>query len=227
MLTSATSPYGLVPADFVDYQGHLLERETAKALEQMTLAASRESIKIEVCSGYRSFTRQLKIWNDKAQGKRTVLDKNSQPVELKHKSNKELLELIMLWSALPGTSRHHWGTDIDVYDANGIQLNQLQLVSSEYISSGPCGNLHHWLIKHAGDFGFYFPFQKGLSGVSAEPWHLSYYPVSSEILKAFNIDELKQILDDADLELKTEVMAKIQSLVDEYVFKVAPPPNHG
>ncbi|RTR33326.1 M15 family metallopeptidase [Shewanella atlantica] len=225
MLTTTTSPYGLVHADFVDYQGHLLERETAKALGQMALAASRGGIKIEVCSGYRDFSRQLKIWNDKAQGKRTVLDQDSQPVELKHKSDKEILELIMLWSALPGTSRHHWGTDIDVYDANSIQLNQLQLVSSEYLSSGPCGNLHQWLIKHAGDFGFYFPFQEGLSGVSAEPWHLSYYPVSSDILRVFDVDVLKQILNEADLELKTEVMARIDSLVEEYVYTIAPPPN--
>ena len=225
MLTTTTSPYGLVHADFVDYQGHLLERETAKALGQMALAASRDGIKIEVCSGYRDFSRQLKIWNDKAQGKRTVLDQDSQPVELKHKSDKEILELIMLWSALPGTSRHHWGTDIDVYDANSIQLNQLQLVSSEYLSSGPCGNLHQWLIKHAGDFGFYFPFQEGLSGVSAEPWHLSYYPVSSDILRVFDVDALKQVLNEADLELKTEVMARIDSLVEEYVYTIAPPPN--
>jgi len=225
LLTTTTSPYGLVHADFVDYQGHLLERETAKALGQMALAASRDGIKIEVCSGYRDFSRQLKIWNDKAQGKRTVLDQDSQPVELKHKSDKEILELIMLWSALPGTSRHHWGTDIDVYDANSIQLNQLQLVSSEYLSSGPCGNLHQWLIKHAGDFGFYFPFQEGLSGVSAEPWHLSYYPVSSDILRVFDVDALKQVLNEADLELKTEVMARIDSLVEEYVYTIAPPPN--
>ncbi len=227
MLTPTTSPYGLVHANFVDYQGHLLERETAKALEQMALAASLDGIKIKVCSGYRDFSKQLKIWNDKALGKRTVLDKDSQPVELTQKSDKEIVELIMLWSALPGTSRHHWGTDIDVYDENGIERSQLQLVSSEYLSSGPCGDLHRWLVKHAGDFGFYFPFQEGLSGVNAEPWHLSYYPVSSDILRAFDVNALEQILNEAELELKTEIMARIQSLVDEYVFKVAPPPNLG
>ncbi len=226
MLTSI-SPYGLGQSDFEDYQGHLLETKTAKALKLMVLAAADDGINIKVCSGYRDFSRQLKIWNDKAQGKRTVLDNNSNPVELGQKSDKEILDLIMLWSALPGTSRHHWGTDIDVYDENAIELQQLQLVSSEYLSSGPCGNLHRWLVKHAGDFGFYFPFQEGLSGVNAEPWHLSYYPVSSDILRAFDVNALKQILNEADLELKTEVMARIQSLVDEYVFKVAPPPNIG
>lgn len=227
MLTQPQSPYGLAPANLVDYQGHLLEAKTATSLEKMAQAASQDGINIKVCSGYRDFSRQLKIWNDKALGKRTVLDKDSKPVELQHKSDKEILELIMLWSALPGTSRHHWGTDIDVYDENRIERNQLQLVSSEYLSFGPCGDLHHWLVKHADNFGFYFPFQEGLSGVSAEPWHLSYYPVSSDILSAFDVNALKQVLNDTELELKTEVMARIQSLVDDYVFKVAPPPNHG
>jgi len=224
-LLTSTSPYGLGQSDFVDYQGHLLERETAKALKQMAFAARDDGINIKVCSGYRDFSRQLKIWNDKAQGKRMVLDNDSQPVELDRKSDQEIVELIMLWSALPGTSRHHWGTDIDVYDENAIERHQLQLVSAEYLSSGPCGELHLWLVKHASNFGFYFPFQEGLSGVNAEPWHLSYYPVSSDILSAFDIDVLKQILNDSQIELKSEIMSSIESLVNEYVFNIAPAPN--
>ena len=31
-----------------------------------------------------------------------------------------LIETILLWSALPGGSRHHWGTDVDVFDAAAV-----------------------------------------------------------------------------------------------------------
>lgn len=210
----------------MDYQGHKLQQDTAVALATMSAAAKSQGIEIQICSGYRSFAAQLNIWNTKALGTRTLLDIDSHPVSIINKSDKELVELILLWSALPGTSRHHWGTDIDLYDANAIAGKNLRLITSEYQESGPCGRLHTWLVQCSHEFGFYFPFQQGLSGVSPEPWHLSFFPVANQYLNQFKLDKVTSILDDTDIELKEVLMAKIPDIVKEYVHRVAPSPTY-
>ena len=225
MLIDSTAIYGLDNSHLVDYQGHKLEQETATALLAMTQAAKLQDIDIAVCSGHRSFDKQLQIWNGKAQGKRTLLDIDSQPTSITGKSNQDLIDLILLWSALPGTSRHHWGTDVDIYDANAIKRSELELISSEYQDQGPCAPLHTWLTKNGHEFGFYFPFQLGRSGVSPEPWHLSYFPVANKLLNRFKLGEIESVLHNANLELKSELMARLPHIVNEYVLRVAPSPN--
>ncbi|AQS35848.1 D-alanyl-D-alanine carboxypeptidase [Shewanella psychrophila] len=217
--------YGLNSSHLVEHQGHKLERRTRDAFIDMARAADCYGVTLQLCSGYRDFKRQVKIWNAKANGKRPVLDLKSQTVSLKGKSPNEIIDLILIWSALPGASRHHWGTDIDVFDATGIEQGDLQLVTAEYSQGGPCAKLHLWLLEHAADFGFYFPFQQGLSGVSPEPWHLSYYPVSSDILESFDVECLKQTIIDSDIIFKNEILSRLPALTQEYVFKVAPPPE--
>lgn len=217
--------YGLDSQRLVDYQGHKLEIETARALTKMTFAAARDGIKINLCSGFRDFERQMKIWNNKASGIRPVLDIDDKPVAISGKANDEIIDLILLWSALPGTSRHHWGTDVDLYDANNISRSELQLVSSEYQDQGPCADLHKWLLAHALEFGFYFPFQLGLSGVSPEPWHLSYFPVANKLLDSFNIDILRQVITNSEIIFKDELLFRLEPLVHNYVYRIAPAPN--
>ena len=224
MLIDSAAIYGLESSHLVDYQGHKLEQDTAKALTAMTQAAKLHGIDIAVCSAHRSFDKQLQIWNGKALGKRTLLDINSKPVSITDKSEQELIDLILLWSALPGTSRHHWGTDVDLYDANAIELSELALISAEYEEQGPCASLHTWLTQHSHEFGFYFPFQLGLSGVSPEPWHLSYFPVANKLLSAFKLGKIESVLHNADIELKSELMARLPHIVNEYVLRVAPSP---
>jgi len=225
LLIPTTAIYGLSSSHLVDYQGYKLQQDTAVALAKMSAAAKGQGIDMRICSGYRSFAAQLKIWNTKALGKRTLLDIDSHPASITNKSEKELVELILLWSALPGTSRHHWGTDVDLYDANTIESKDLRLVTSEYQALGPCANLHTWLAKHSYEFGFYFPFQQGLSGVSPEPWHLSFFPVADQYLNQFELDKITSILDDTDIELKEVLMARIPDIVKEYVHRVAPSPT--
>ena len=48
------------------------------------------------------------------------------------------VETILLWSALPGASRHHWGSDIDVADGHVMARGyQPQLVVGEYRARRP------------------------------------------------------------------------------------------
>ncbi|MPY24690.1 M15 family metallopeptidase [Shewanella sp. YLB-07] len=224
-MLNSKATYGLNSSNLVEHQGHKLERRTRDAFIEMARAADCYGVTLQLCSGHRDFKRQVKIWNSKASGKRPVLDLKSRAVSLKGKSADEIIDLILLWSALPGASRHHWGTDIDVFDATGIKQEDLKLVTAEYSPGGPCANLYLWLLEHAAEFGFYFPFQQGLSGVSPEPWHLSYYPVSNGILSNFDIEGLRQTLIDSNIIFKDEILSRLPALTQEYVFKVAPPPE--
>lgn len=203
-----------------------LEAETAKAFLKMQAAAEQDGIALAICSGYRSFERQLAIWNAKASGKRPLLDKNSLPVgDVGALSDDELVALILLWSALPGASRHHWGTDMDLFDSGQISKHELKLVNAEYEPLGPCYKLNLWLDERALDFGFYRPFQPGLSGVSPERWHLSFLPKAKGFLEKFDSDRLRQILDHSDLALKQSLLRRLPELVETYVRRVAPYPE--
>ncbi|QQX82269.1 M15 family metallopeptidase [Shewanella sp. KX20019] len=224
MPIAAPHLYGLSGAHLVEYSSYFLEQQTATAFEKMRVAAAQENIAIEICSAFRDFERQQLIWNAKASGTRALLNKDSQPVGINGKTAVQIVELILLWSALPGTSRHHWGTDIDIFDSNKISKRDLQLIPPEYQVDGPCYELSLWLAKNAQRFGFYFPFQQGLSGVSAEPWHLSYYPVSKHYLDAFDVDTLSEILQGSAVLHKEQVLLRLKELAQEYVFRVAPTP---
>ncbi|MCG9746379.1 M15 family metallopeptidase [Shewanella sp. Isolate8] len=217
--------YGFDEPTLVDHQGHRLAPESAAQLTKMQGAAASDGINIAICSSYRDFNRQLGIWNAKASGKRPVLDAASRPMDIETLSENELLDAILRWSALPGMSRHHWGTDLDLFDANAISRASLELIDSEYQVGGPCHGLHQWLVAHAADFGFYFPYQAGLSGVSPEPWHLSYYPLADSHLASFDIHALETRLEQADIALKDPILARLEELVSRYVYFVAPSPN--
>ncbi|MGS0681998.1 M15 family metallopeptidase [Shewanella sp. 125m-7] len=204
--------------------GQLLELNTAAAFLKMQRAALTEGIDIQLCSGYRDFDKQLSIWNAKASGKRAVLDKHSKAVSIDQLSSNQLIDTLLIWSAIPGMSRHHWGTDIDIFDGNKIERSQLRLVSDEYQQGGPCFTLSQWLHCHAEKYGFYLPFQQGLSGVSPEPWHLSYFPISKDYIKTYEIDSVKAILSSSAILYKDTILERLDALVNEYVLRVAPVP---
>nr|WP_269154440.1 M15 family metallopeptidase [Shewanella schlegeliana] len=202
-----------------------METNTAAAFLTMQRAAVSDGIDLQICSGYRNFEKQLSIWNAKASGKRVLLNRESQPVSIESLSSNQLINLILIWSAIPGMSRHHWGTDIDIFDANKISREQLRLIPSEYQVNGPCFELNQWLNKHAQDYGFYRPYQPQLSGVSPEPWHLSYFPISAAYLEAYDLQSVKSVLASSDILEKETILAQLESLINEYVIRVAPIPN--
>lgn len=104
-----------------------------------------------------------------------------QPIDITLLSTGELCEAILRWSALPGASRHHWGSDLDVYDPSLLPAGQkLQLEPWEYQQGGYFYPLNQWMTEHMAEFGFYRPFTEEGDGVAVEPWHLSYRPLALE-----------------------------------------------
>lgn len=158
---------------------HRLQAEAVRAFQSMQHAAKQAGFNLQPASTFRDFERQQAIWNDKFTGKRTVLDTNSQPIDISQLSARERCYAILRWSALPGASRHHWGTDLDIYDPDLLPPEQkLQLEPWEYHADGYFYPLSQWLAKNMSHFGFYLPFSQDSGGVAIEPWHLSYRPLS-------------------------------------------------
>jgi LAS superfamily LD-carboxypeptidase LdcB len=185
----------------------------------MQLAAAADGIDLHIASSFRDFERQLLIWNNKWLGLRPVLDIKGEPLDFSNMSDVEKLHGILTWSALPGASRHHWGTDLDVYDKTAIESSgkSLQLDSSEYAKGGPCYTLVCWLDKHARDFGFIRPYSTYTGGVAAEAWHLSYQVLASKIAPMLTKDRLQRLIAATDIQGKHCILANLDEIFERYI----------
>ncbi|NMP29212.1 M15 family metallopeptidase [Rahnella sp. SAP-1] len=158
---------------------HRLQAAAVSAFTALQSAAAKAGFDLQPASTFRDFDRQLAIWNGKFRGERPVLDSHSQPVDISQLNDGQRGELILRWSALPGASRHHWGSDLDIYDPSLLPAGKhLQLEPWEYQQSGYFYPLTQWLSAHMAEFGFYRPFDQDRGGVAIEPWHLSYRPLA-------------------------------------------------
>lgn len=216
---------GLEPPDLVAISATnpalQLERQSAAALEKMQQAARLDGIELQVVSAYRSFERQAAIWNGKMSGVRAVYDQQQQQLNIQKLTGFAKLEAVLLYSALPGASRHHWGTDLDVFDAAAVATNyQLQLQQAEYQAGGPFYQLAQWLNRHAGDFGFFLPYQQYQGGVAAELWHLSYQPLSDFYLQQFELLMLQQAIKQSSLNEKPLITQYLPDIFQRYVLNI-------
>jgi LAS superfamily LD-carboxypeptidase LdcB len=202
-----------------------VHRDVVAPLRAMRAAAAREGLDLIPVSGFRDFDRQLAIWNGKCLGERELLDPEGRPLSAATLRETELVASILHWSALPGASRHHWGTEIDVIDAaawpEGVPVS---LVPEAYAAGGPFAALNVWLDHNAVAFGFYRPYATQRGGVQPEPWHLSYAPVSVPALGQFTLDMLQEAVASAGMELASVVGAALPSIWERYVVNVDAPP---
>ena len=196
------------------------------AFNAMTLAAENDGLSLTIASGFRDFERQLSIWNNKFTGKISVKDNRNNIVEIKALSDKEKLDAILLFSALPGASRHHWGTDIDVYAENLLSENQsLQLETWEYESNGPFTKLSQWLALNSSAFDFYFPYDKYRGGVAVEPWHLSYAPLAEKFQHQLSIELLSETIVNSNIQGKKAILNNLDDIFNRYIINVGEPNN--
>ena len=198
---------------------HRLTAATAAAFNDMQVAAAYEGFNLQAASSWRSFERQLAIWNGKWRGERPLLDANNQPLDALQLDDMERLHAILRWSALPGTSRHHWGTDLDIYDPDCLPAGtRLALEPWEYEAGGWFADLGEWLGDHMSDFGFFLPYAKPLDaaqGVAYEPWHISFALESAE--QRLDPDALALCLQQADIEGKECILAHLDEILARYV----------
>lgn len=198
-----------------------IHQDMAVAWQALYDAAYREGFQLKIASGYRSFDRQLAIWNRKFSGELATKNRLNQTVDLSLLSEEEKVDAILVYSALPGTSRHHWGTDIDIYAENLLPKSQkLQLEPWEYEINGPFEKLSLWLEIHAETYGFFLPYDKDRGGVAIEPWHLSYAPLSQAYLPHVNLARLTTVIEQSNILGKTAILAKLPDIISQYVTNI-------
>jgi len=201
-----------------------LHPEAARAFVAIRSAAADEGLELSPVSSFRDFERQRLIWNDKFQGRRVLLDRMGAALDLAGMSPQQIVSAILHWSALPGASRHHWGTEIDVYDRSALSEGYTaQLVAAEYAPAGPFARLDRWLSQHAESFGFFRPYDRDRGGVQPEPWHLSFAPIAAAALPTLTLEVLAAALRGVQLAGADVVWAQLPDIHRRYVQTVATP----
>lgn len=161
-----------------------MHKDAKTAFLKMKAEAQKQEINIEIVSAYRSFERQKQIFENKytKYTKQGLLP-------------TEAISKIIEYSTIPGTSRHHWGTDLDLIDANASQPKSV-LQEKNFHGNGPFCKLKEWMDANANHFGFYLVYTNNpeRKGFKYEPWHYSYAPISKPMLKEYKKINLKQIL---------------------------------
>jgi len=191
-----------------------------KPLLDLKNQAAADGLQLAVASGFRSFDRQLAIWNAKVRGDRPVYDSESNLVDLPSLNDGEKVFAILRWSALPGGSRHHWGTDVDVWDPSAVNdAYDLQLVPEEYQDHGPFAPLSGWLDQQIASGGtqFYRPYAQDTGGIAPELWHISFRPLAEHFQKRLSAELLIDVLKQTDIELKDEIVANIDEIFDRFL----------
>jgi LAS superfamily LD-carboxypeptidase LdcB len=181
-----------------------IDSDTATAFKELQLEGQKIGIDLQIVSSFRDYERQLKIWNEKAKGLRPILDDEGNVVQIENLSPDKILHKILRFSAMPGLSRHHWGTDLDIYDANKLSKENVQLINSECIAGGPFDFLHSWiddLIANKKSLGFYRPYENEHAGVSPEKWHLSFAPKANLYWENYDHQIFTQNILDEKIEL--------------------------
>ena len=168
----------------VDRPGMYLRKDTYFYFRKMSEHAARDSITLVIRSATRNFYLQKDIWERKWSGE-TLLEDQYDATKIE--DGAERASAILRYSSMPGTSRHHWGTDFD-----------LNAFTNRYFEEGPGKKIYTWLSEHAHEYGFCQPYSaKGegrSTGYEEEKWHWSFTPVASVLL-----DEAQDKLHDQDI----------------------------
>jgi LAS superfamily LD-carboxypeptidase LdcB len=226
LATLGRSEAHLCDPGLVEALGAPMHREVVSSFRSLQAAAREAGFALAVLSGFRGFERQLSIWNRKAAGELPLLDSEARPLDPAALGDDELAFAILRWSALPGASRHHWGTDLDIYDAAACPPGyQVELVPAEVEGGGIFAPMHQWLderIAHDTAWGFFRPYDRDRGGVAPERWHLSHAPTAAAFQRRLAPALLRDALRDAEIRLRDAVLDNLDEIFDRFVMNVNP-----
>ncbi|MBB4078721.1 LAS superfamily LD-carboxypeptidase LdcB [Lewinella aquimaris] len=161
-----------VAGKYTDGDPYVLQKDTYAAFEKMHAAALNDGVKLIIVSATRNFARQKQIWEAKWNGQRLLEGKER--ADEAYPDPADRARAILRYSSMPGTSRHHWGTDMD-----------LNALNNGYFDDGEGQRIYAWLTAHGADYGFCQPYTvKGTdrpSGYEEERWHWSYLPLATQL----------------------------------------------
>jgi LAS superfamily LD-carboxypeptidase LdcB len=172
---STSEKFVLIPSTHANREGMYLRKDVLEAFSKMRDAAKKDGVQLTIISAARNFNHQKRIWEAKWNGNRPVNGKNLKS-DIPEPGKRAVA--ILKYSSMPGTSRHHWGTDIDINSLN-----------PSYFESGKGKKEYEWLRDNAGQFGFCQVYsEKGPDrphGYEEEKWHWSYIPIASKYTRYF------------------------------------------
>ncbi len=158
--------FTVIQKEHTGKSGIYMQKEAYDAFQRMCAAAKKDGISMVIISATRNFDYQKGIWE-----KKWLREK------YKGMSERDKVADILKYSSMPGTSRHHWGTDVDF---NSVELS--------YWESGAGAKLYTWLVAHASEFGYAQTYTKkaaGRTGYEEEKWHWSYMPIAMEMHRQY------------------------------------------
>lgn len=171
-----------------------LRAEAYRAFLEMRDSALAAGIDLRIVSATRNFERQRQIWEHKW--------------DTTPGSARQRCLSILRYSSMPGTSRHHWGTDVDL-----CSVEDSVWQSPEY------GPVLAWLEGNACRFGFFMPYtdDPARPGYHYEPWHWSYMPTAARMERDFRrLISYRHIWGFRGAE-----SARLINIIDNYVFGIA------
>ena len=104
--------FSTIEQKYASKAGMRMRTDAYQQFREMYEAAKKDGINLQIISATRPFHHQKSIWEAKWNGKRAV-DGEMLPANMESKIKAKR---ILRWSSMPGTSRHHWGTDVDFND---------------------------------------------------------------------------------------------------------------
>ena len=154
-----------------------MQKEAYEAFVAMAVHAKKDQVILKIVSATRLFEDQKLLWENKFSGKRKVFGKN---LAKHYKDPIKRARAIMQYSAPPGLSRHHWGTDIDI-----------NTVETDYFKKKSGKKVYEWLSIHASKYGYCQTYTKRDAcrphGYNEEKWHWSYLPLADQ----YWLDQMK------------------------------------
>ena len=221
-----TTESHLVTIEDSCHKAFQVHEQVASPLNALLEQAQSDGILIAVVSSFRSFDQQLNIWNQKWLGHRPVYSRHGRPLNMNAMSDMEKYKAICLWSALPSMSRHHWGTDLDIFDARSIENgHKVELVPEEFSTNGPCSELELWLQQNLNKFDFFRPYAKFQGGVSHEPWHISYRPTARQILNDFQLSDCHHLIEKSNIQSKQFILNQLNHYYETYFCNICEEPS--
>ncbi len=197
-----------IPKEMTNKENIYLRKDALEAFTKMKKAAEEDGINLIIVSATRNFQAQKEIWEAKWNGS-TLVEGENLAITIKDPEQKALK--ILRYSSMPGTSRHHWGTDIDLNDLN-----------DNYFLTGKGKKEYEWLVNNAGKFGFCQVYssknENRQFGYEEEKWHWSYTPISKILLKQY-LEKVKQ--EDICGFLGAETAPKVD-VINKYVAGINP-----
>jgi hypothetical protein len=206
----------------VGHKSFKLEEKTLKSFLMLQEDLSSYDINLDIISAYRGFDRQLAIWNEKAEGKRDLYSKDHQLLDYSSLSEEQILEAILNWSAIPGASRHHWGSDIDVFDSNIKPKAQTDLNNIEYTTDfKELTKALDSKIQSNNSYSFFRPYSLDKGGVSKELWHLSHKDSSDQFFSNYTLEVFIKNIEKSDMLLKNLILQNAKNIYKNYILNIS------